>query len=402
MSGSSGYVLAGGSYLSADATFRPGQVVVRDGRIAEVLAPDAPPPAGVDVIDVAGGYVTPGMIDVMIHGMHAHAFASGDPADVEAGARILARSGVTGFLPALYALPMEQVEAKLTALRPVLGRETGGAVAMGIHMEGPFFSRPGAHRAEYLRTPDPETVDRLLTVADGMVKMITLAPEVPGGIAAVRQLRQAGLVVSIGHSEADADTVEQAVQAGATAFTHIYDALAHPPVTDPGVIPTCIVDAALYWDEITCTVICDGVHVAPLQLRLLVKVKGVSRLVLITDAVLGAGLDGFTYTDTRGEPVTARLGEPIRDAHGGLCGSSLTLDRAVRNMVDLAGVTPAQALTMATLNPARLLGIDDRKGRIAPGHDADLVVWSPHLDVQQTLVGGRVVWASACSSGRRT
>ena len=391
MSGSSGCVLAGGLCLTADATFRPGQIVVQDGRIVGLLSPDTCAPEGLEVIDVSGCLVSPGMIDVMIHGMHDHAFASGDPSDVVAAARILAGTGVTGFLPALYALPLDEVEKRIASLRPALEHDTGGAVPLGIHMEGPFFSVPGAHRAEFLRTPDPKTLDHLLGVADGLVKMLTLAPEVAGGIAAIRQLCAHGVVVSIGHSAASVSVAEQAVAAGATAFTHIYDAMAPPPVTDPGVFPVGLTDAGLYWDELVCTIICDGVHVHPFQLRLLVKVKGVSGLVLITDAVRGAGLDGLAYKDSRDREIVSHLGQPMRDDEGGLCGSSLTLDRAVRNMVALAGVTPAQAITMATLNPARLLGIDARKGRITPGHDADLVVWTPELTVRQTLIAGRFV-----------
>ena len=186
MAGSSAYVLTGGSYLAGDATLRRGQVVVCAGRIDAVLAHDAPTPGGLEVIDATGCLISPGMVDVMLHGMHEHAFVSGSPDDIVAVARILATTGVTGFLPALYALPLAQVEEKIASMRPAFEQDTGGAVPLGIHMEGPFFKRAGAHKAEYLRVPDPETIEHLLASADGLVKMITLSPEIENGIPAIR------------------------------------------------------------------------------------------------------------------------------------------------------------------------------------------------------------------------
>jgi N-acetylglucosamine-6-phosphate deacetylase len=256
---------------------------------------------------------------------------------------------------------------------------------LGSNVEGPFVSpaRPGALEVRHLRDPDRDELGRLLEAGDGTVRAIVVAPELAGAPELIAAAAGAGVNVSLGHSDATYEEAMAGVAAGARAATHLFNAMRPLRHRDPG-----IVGAALASDEITVELIADGIHVHPAVLRLVHAAKGPERVVLVTDAMMAAGLPDGDYA-LGDQPIAVRDGQ-ARTASGSLAGSTLTADRAVRVCVEQAGIPLADALHMASATPAALLGLDDA-GRIAAGARADLVVLDAGLRAIATMVAGRWV-----------
>jgi N-acetylglucosamine-6-phosphate deacetylase len=348
----------------------PGDVEVRDGRVAAVGVQ----PAGAD------GVALPGFVDVHINGFAGVDFLTAGADGFRDASVALAATGVTGFLPTFVSSPPQDVRRALGVVAG-LG-ELPGARVLGVHLEGPFLSPDwaGAHDPAALRPPDPVLADALLDA--GPVRMVTLAPELPGGLELVAHLAGRGVVVSVGHTDADAGTTHRAFDAGARAITHLYNAHRRWQPRDPG--PA---GAALVRPDVHVQVIVDDVHLAP-ESAYAAHLAARERFCLVTDAIDGAGL----------EPGARRLG--LREIHvrdgagrladGTLAGSVLTMDRAVRNLV-AHGAGLEAAAHAASGAPARLLGRTDL-GRLAVGGAADVTVVDDALRVVRTLVGGRQAW----------
>ncbi|MEV6795370.1 N-acetylglucosamine-6-phosphate deacetylase [Streptomyces sp. NPDC051320] len=362
-------VLSGARVVLPTGTVEGDQVVVAGSRIAASAPEHAP------VIDLAGHWVVPGFVDMHVHGGGGSSFTSGTTDEVLQGIHTHRLHGTTTIVASTVTGEMEFLAARASLLSELVEQ---GDLA-GIHFEGPFISpcRKGAHSEALLRDPDPADVRKLLDAARGTAKMFTLATEMKGGIDSVRLLAEHGVIAAIGHTDATYEQTVQAIEAGATVATHLFNAM--PPLghRDPGPI------AALLEDErITVELINDGTHLHPAALELAFRCAGAARVAFITDAMDAAGFgDGIYHLgplEVEVEQGVARLVEG-----GSIAGSTLTLDTAFRRAVTVDRLPVEDVVRSLSANPARLLGVDDRVGSLEPGKDADLVV----LDADFTLTG---------------
>jgi N-acetylglucosamine-6-phosphate deacetylase len=262
-----------------------------------------------------------------------------------------------------------------------------GAEALGFHLEGPYLNpiRPGALRSDFFRSPSVADLDRLLDAGLSHVKLMTVAPELPGGLDLVRQLVVRGVVASIGHSDASSDETRAAIAAGVSHATHTFNAMRGLHHRDPGVVGAVLVSEA-----VRAELIADGVHVDPVVMAALIRAKGAGRVALITDAVAPAGL-GDCDTEFDGRPIRVRDGRATL-ADGTIAGSVATFDAGVRRVVRECGIPLRDAVVMASTTPARAIGVADRKGSLVGGHDADLVALDGDLRVRLTLARGEIVF----------
>lgn len=358
----------------------PGYVRVEDGVIAEV---GEGRPAGPPDVDLPTGTLAPGLVDLQVNGFFGYDMVDADEAGWHTVVSRLPETGVTSFLPTFITAPVRTQAEALRRARDLLPGLPAGTRVLGVHLEGPFLSekRKGAHNAAHLTDPTPEAVAALLET--GLVKLVTLAPERNGALAAVRTLTEAGVLVSVGHSDASAEQVAEAADAGARMVTHIFNAQSGVHHREPGVAAQALVDPRL-----SPGLILDLHHVAPLVAELVFRAAG-GRVVLVTDAASSAGMPPGTY-ELGGEPITMpEQGPPLR-ADGTLAGSGLRLDEAIGNAVRI-GVGLADAVDAATRVPADLIGRPDL-GRIAPGAAADLVWLGPDHRARTTWVGGQNVF----------
>ncbi len=362
--------------LCPDGT-RPGTVVIQEERIAGV-DPDTPPSGGRgDVVDLGERWLVPGYIDGHVHGGGGAQFNTTDVEEVAAAARFHARHGTTGLLATTVAAPLEELGTALHAIA-----RCAAPNLLGVHLEGPFLSRqrPGAMDPALFLDPDCALLQRLLE--RGGVRLMTLAPELPGALELIERLVRAGVVASVGHTSAGDADVRAAVRAGACAATHVCNAM--PPFhhRDPGTV-----GAVLDMPEISCELICDGMHVDPIAMRMIYRAKGAEGLRLVTDAMAAAGMPDGDYR-LGGRPVTVAGGRAMLQGGESIAGSTLTMEAAVQNAVRLLHAPVEEAVRMASSNPARLLGLQGRKGELSAGLDADLVVLDEQLAVQATMVAG--------------
>ena len=368
----------------------PGAVRVEAGRVVDVTM--GRPSPGADHVELEHGILTAGMVDLQVNGAFGVDLATATADQWHTVAARLAGTGVTAFLPTFVTAPVEDVLASLVRTAAARLAVHGEPVAqvLGGHLEGPFLSpeHAGAHDPALMVDPTPERVDALLSRTEGtrVLTMVTLAPEREHGLDAVRRLAAAGVVVSIGHSDATADQTSAAADAGARMVTHVFNAQRGLHHREPGVAGQALVD-----DRLTVGLIADLVHVHPSVVRLVVQAAP-GRVVLVTDAVAAAGTASGSYElGGVGLHVGADDGAPRR-ADGTLAGSTLELDAAVRNVVS-TGVPPAVALDAATRVPAAVLGRHDI-GCLAPGARADLVWWDDDLHLLRAWVGGVQVGGS--------
>ncbi|HXW56996.1 MAG TPA: N-acetylglucosamine-6-phosphate deacetylase [Candidatus Cybelea sp.] len=337
----------------------------------------------------AGQTVVPGFVDLHIHGAGGHDIMEGNARALDRVTSTIARYGTTSLVATTVTAPADATCKSLEGIARYIRKhaEAGAngrvsAEILGIHLEGPFLSKAqrGVHPPEYLLKPSTEILDRFLESADGLVRMITMAPELPGGLEFVAHAAQAGLLVSLGHTDATYEQAANAIRAGAHHATHTYNAMRPFNHRDPGVIAAVMTDP-----DVTAEIIADLVHVAGPAIQVLLGVKGFDTVVAITDGIAATGMGDGSYRLGSFE-VTVRDGI-CRNAEGRLAGSTLTLDRAVRNLVSL-GVPLLDAVRMATVLPARRLGLAGKKGIIAVGSDADLVVLTPDLQVAGVMTRG--------------
>lgn len=357
----------------------PGAAIVRDGRIAEVLRDPRPESLPSDVLKAE--IVSPGLIDLQVNGGFGVDVGE-DPEALRQLAARLPETGVTAFLPTIISSPAEHYPRVFAAF--AAAQDASGARMLGLHLEGPFLApaRKGAHPLACIEAASDDLFATL--IAEPSVRLMTLAPERPGGLERIRQLRERGILASLGHTDADLETFVAGVDAGAAMATHLYNAMSPFGHRAPGAIGAALVD-----DRITIGLIADGVHSHPASLQLAVRAKGPERIALVTDMMAAAGMPPGRYTLGGQEVITD--GVAARLPNGTLAGAVLTMDAAIRNIIRWTEATPAEALRMATEIPARLLGMSDL-GRIAAGAEADLTLFDRELRVVATIVGGRVVY----------
>ncbi len=365
----------------------PGYVVADGGRITDAGA--GSPPREPDVT-LPSGILVPGLVDLQVNGYYGVDLGLTDPGGWARVVRRLPETGTTAFLPTFITGPLGELSAAMRLAAEIAERVPEGARILGVHLEGPFLSpaRAGAHRRKWIVPPSPGAVADLLAAGGGTLRMVTLAPEADGALAAVKTLVAAGVVVSVGHSDATARQVSAAADAGARAVTHLFNAQRPMHHREPGVVGQALTDSRL-----TSGLIADYSHVAP-SVCALAFAAAPGRICLVTDAAACAGMPPGRYL-LGGQPVELPPGDgaaPVL-ADGTLAGSALRMDRAVANMVAV-GAGLADAVAAATRIPADVIGRADL-GRIAPGAAADLAWLGDDLRTRATWVGGEQVYGTA-------
>ncbi|MGB8508146.1 MAG: N-acetylglucosamine-6-phosphate deacetylase [Pyrinomonadaceae bacterium] len=386
-------LLRGAAVILNDGIAEGACVVVKEGRIAHVVAEVAlVPEREMRVVELSGHTLHPGFIDVHIHGAVGVDLMEASADDLHKVAVYLARHGVTAWLPTVVPAPDADYARAARAVERLMdeqdNRLTPAARALGLHYEGPFVNamQCGALRTPYFRIfKGADDLDALAKVErEGAAHMMTLAPEVEGGVELVRELRARGWVVSIGHTRAPVETLEQARTAGARHMTHFLNAMAPLHQRAPGPVGW-----GLMRDDVSVDVIADGVHADPLMLRLVVRCKGAERVLLISDAVAPAGLGDGEYS-VWGETIRVSGGRTSNE-RGHIAGSVINMLDAAR-MISWLGMSRPEVARMSALNPARLLGIDSECGSIETGKRADLVALDAEGRVRLTLIGGRAAF----------
>ena len=365
-----------------------GTVVIEGGKIT-ALGSGIEIPEGARVIDVGSKIVTPGFIDNHVHGAMGHWFAGG-PEAVRKIARFRAPTGTTGFLPTLGgATSLEGMLEPIRMVREMMKEGTGGTEILGIHMEGAYLSprKPGVNPVELMRPLDIAEVEAMQETAEGNIRLVSVAPDEEGGMAFIRGLRRMGIVASIAHTDTDYQTILRAVEAGATYTTHTYNGMRGLHHRAPGVV-----GAVLTCDQVFAELIADGVHVHPAAMDILVRCKRRDRVVLVTDNSPMAGMPDGIYDGFGGQRIEKKEGTLRSLDTGSIAGSAMAFNEDVRNMVKLVGIPLPWAVQMASLNPARALGLDAHKGSLEVGKDADLIVIDQEVNVYLTMVRGRVVY----------
>lgn len=374
--------------ITARTAFTPLQaidhavVIVHDGRIVSVGSRDELEiPSGAHFIELGDHILAPGFIDIHIHGGAGHDIMARSPEGLARFERSLTNYGVTSYCATTVTAPLGTTFESLAFLAQAksLTRDASRARPLGIHLEGPFIShaRRGVHPPAHLLEPSPELFDQFWHAAEGNVSVMTIAPEVPGAIETITAAAGRGVLVSLGHSDATLAETQAGIAAGGRHATHTFNAMRPLDHREPGIL-----GAVLANDGVTAEIIADGIHVHPEMVSLFVRAKGIDRALLVTDAISATGMGDGRFSLGKFD-VEVKDGRCEYD--GRLAGSVLTLDRAVRNVREFARLLLQQAVQMATLNPARALGLGDL-GIIAPGARADFAVLTPTGEVQRTIL----------------
>lgn len=334
-------------------------------------------------IDGTGMWLIPGMIDVHIHGANGYDMMDGTEASIQEVSRACAATGCTSFLATSVSSTMEDLLNMIRSVKSVIGREQGARIA-GIHLEGPYLNpkRKGMQNEKYLRHPDLEEMKLIFQEAGSLIKMVTIAPELPGGMELISFLKEQDVVIAIAHSDATYEEAKMAFAAGASHVTHCFNGMRPIHHRDPGLIV-----AAFEEPHVSLQAIVDQVHLHPAIIRLMHRLKGPEGMVLITDALQAMGLGDGNYI-FGGHHVTVSEGV-ARLADGTLASSTVTMNEALRLTV-VNGISMTDAVHMASTSPARILGLS-HKGKIEVGYDADLILLDERYQVQWTMIEGELL-----------
>jgi len=364
-------------------------LVIEDGHITEISSRTShASPANATFVDFGDAALVPGFLDIHIHGGAGLDLMRASAAELPRLGQFLISHGVIGYFATTVAAPLDVTCAALERLADAIEKETSAEAAvearpLGIHLEGPFLShkRRGVHPPEYLVEPTVPILDRLWQAARGHVRMMTIAPEIPGAMEVIAEAARRKICVSIGHSDAELPVAREAVRAGARHATHTFNAMRPLDHRNPGIIGEVLSD-----DTVTADIIADGIHVSPEVVKVFLQAKGPERAVLITDAISATGMPDGRY---QLGPIQVDVKNGKATAGDSLAGSVLTMDRAVRNVTKFSNWTLPEAVRAATLNPANAVGLSAKYGRLAPEAEANFVALSSAGDVLKTIVGGR-------------
>lgn len=386
-------VLTAKRLIASDTSVENPVVVIEDGVIASIgsRADDALPVG--EHVDFAEGTLVPAYFDVHIHGSAGHDVMEATPEAFGKVGRFLAAHGVGAYLPTTVTLPMDATLKSLAGMAKMIGSDAYGARPLGIHIEGLFLSphKKGAHPASLLLEPSVKVFDQMWEASEGNIKLITIAPELPHALEVIERAVSLGVRVSLGHSNAALAAARAGVKAGATTATHTYNAMRSFDHKSAGLLDEVLTNEALFAE-----MICDGMHVDPLAVKIYWKCKGAERAILITDAMVAAGMPDGNYM--LGElPVKVVGGRCVlADSAPGdntLAGSTLTLDRGVKNFAAFTGASIEDVSRLASRNPARMMGLANEIGSLAVGRSADINVLSAQNEVVRTYLRGKAVSA---------
>lgn len=391
-------ILRGGNVVLPDRIFDNGTVVIDEalGRIEEVGKPDKvrPPQPDETVLDVTGGFIAPGFIDLHVHGAWDADFMDGTRAAFDTVTAYHALHGTTSVLATSTSAALDVILQMLETTHAAMKSGTRGSAILGVHLEGPWLNREmrGCHMDDHVRPPAPGEWHTMVPFSDA-IRMVTLSPEVEGCMDLIRELRDAGIVVSCGHSTITYDEMMIAVEAGVSHVAHIFCAMStivrKGPWRHPGVLETALADSRL-----TTEMIADGKHLPVALMEIAYRCKRAKRLCLVSDAMRGAGMPpGGTYTFGPRDGTEALIADGVAMLPDMTAfASSITpLDAMVRNVVELLALPLHEAVRMASLTPAEVIGANESKGSLEPGKDADLCLLDTDLQVRNTMVRGKIL-----------
>jgi N-acetylglucosamine-6-phosphate deacetylase len=384
-------VIENGMVITPSKTIEKGVVVFEDGKITAVGQKNrVEVPRGAKVIDASGKIVAPGFIDIHVHGGKGRDVMDASYEAIKDIAKFLVSHGTTSFVPTTISAPRSELLRSVKAVKTAIKKGTDGAEVLGAHLEGPYINleKRGAHDANYVRLPSIDEFEEIWEASNHTVKIVTLAPELEGSEMLIQKLREIGIVASIGHSNATYIQAVDAMKRGVRHATHMFNRLSGFDPREPGVV-----GAVLVHDELTAELICDGIHVHPAAMNLLIRIKGPERVVLVTDAIRAAGMPDGEYALGK-QQIIVEDGVSRLES-GDFAGSTLTIDRAVRNIMRLVGTPLQTAVKMATINPAVVVNVDENKGSLEPGKDADIVIIDKEVNVYVAIVKGNIVYRSS-------
>ena len=377
---------AGRAYTSSEE-LHDAAILIRDG-VIESVGPRSGValPVGATEVQATDLIATPGFVDVHIHGAGGHDVMEATDDALKAVAKMIASHGTTSFLATTVTANPDAICKSSEGIAKYVGTQhqaaDSRAEVLGIHFEGPFISpvRPGVHPPEWIHLPSAEMLAKFIEAAGGHAQLITIAPELLGAMPCIEAARNAGLVVGMGHTDANYEQARAAIAHGVHHAIHVYNAMRPFSHRDSGVI-----GAVLTSPEVTAELIADGIHVEDIAMKMLLQAKGAAGVILISDGTAATGMPDGKYM--LGEMEVTVSGGVCRNFEGKLAGSALTLDRSLRNIVKL-GIPVGNALRMLTLNPAKLLGIEFKKGSLRPGADADILLLDRALNITQVYTRG--------------
>ena len=377
--------IVNGRIVAPHAVIR-GKVLLYDEKVAGIVEPGETP-EGVELIDAKGHYVIPGLVDMHIHGYLGEDASDGSYEGLRTMARGVARNGVTSFLPTTMTVSYEELRQAFAQIRRAMEESRlanwDGAAVVGANAEGPFINvaKKGAQAGEHVKPGDPAFLKEYADV----IRVFTIAPEVEGNLDCIREMaRDTSMLISMGHTAANFDQAQAGIEAGVRHVTHLFNAQTGLLHRDPGVVGAALLDS-----RVSCELIADTFHVHKALFQLVASLKG-EQMVLITDCTRAGGLADGEYT-LGGQPIFVK-GIECRLKDGTIAGSVLKLNEAVRNVLANTDLTVSQAVNMASLNPARRIGLSASKGSIEVGKDADFAIVDDAFDVQATVLGGRVIY----------
>jgi len=384
------FALTHGQVILTDEIEAERAVVIADDRIVDIADPRALDPH-IPTIDVAGRFISPGLIDIHTHGALGHTFNDPTVEAYTAIAQLQLQHGVTGILATIATAPIPQLMRCLSFVREWLALPAGGAQILGAHLEGPYFSlgQKGAQDPASIRTPDDGTLEELLAFGD-VIRIMTFAPELPGALALTRRLADSGIVPAAGHSSAREEDMVAVIQAGLRHIIHIWSGQSSVFRDGPWRVPG-LLEVSLSYDDLTVEMIADNRHLPPTLMRLAYKCIGPERLCVVSDATSGAGLEEGAHFRMGAMEYVVEDGVGMMLDRTAFGGSTTFLNQMIPILTDRVGIPLVEAVRMESLNPARVIGVDQRKGSLEPGKDADITIFNPDFTAWRVMMGGQ--WA---------
>jgi len=386
--------LTNGRVITTQRIISDATVLIVDNKISEIGAGDIECPDA-QVIDVEGKYISPGFIDIHIHGGGNHDFMDGSVDAFLAIAETHAKYGTTAMVPTTLTSEKENLLNTLSLYEEANRINSKGSQFLGMHLEGPYFAmnQRGAQDPRYIRNPDPKEYEEVISKSS-CISRWSAAPELPGSLEFGRYLRENGILAAIAHTDAVYEEVVDAVECGYSLATHLYSGMSG--VTRRNAHRYAgVIESAFIIDSMDVEVIADGIHLPAPFLRLIYKIKGPDRIALITDAMRGAGMppgESILGNKDSGLKVIIEEGVAKLPDRTAFAGSVATADRLVRNMIELADVPLVEAVKMMSITPARIVGVDSNKGSLMVGKDADIVVFDEKINIFMTMVNGNIVY----------